>query len=1023
MSCLGPQNIGKIYGAVCLRRQRRKRQKVLIVELLHDYAQNSTLHGLRYIVERGLNLFDKIFWLLTFLLSIGMCFHLMSNVWIKWRTSPVIVTVNEKYIAVGDVPFPSITICPQLKCKASVFNFSKELFKMKEIENLIRENNDSVKISDEDRVKMEIKLEDLGSVCGININWELLIDVRRNITNSSLIENLFEVAPRVKDAFFYCQWQGKSVQCEDLFQSVITREGICYNFNSLAADEILRHKNLQRDYAYLNTTTPSEDWSISEGYTDFRIGKTYPKRGVANNISPDLKVVLRESPQDRDGWCNVVKSGYTIFIQHPADLPQSSRHYYAALPGQISSLAVKFSMLTADDALKGYDPEVRQCFFPGDRTLRYFRIYTISNCMLECQSNYTFKKCNCVGFHMPHNDSRQICINVHSNRCIKNALESLAQTELNVKSKVKNEDPCRCLPPCNSILYDAEILRSAYNVHTYLENRRKQYEDDDPKVEAFFDALQSLNFSEMDVYFKHSHFISMRRSELFGVTEFMANCGGLLGLFLGFSFLSLVEIFYFATISGVFGGDIVTPTKTTVAVITTAEQVVKTYGDVCLRKSRRKRQKLLMLELLYEYAKNTTLHGLGYIVEKGLHYVERVFWFVTFFLSLAMCFLLIRNVWAKWITSPVIVSFSEKFVSVGDVPFPSITICPEQKVNTSVFNFSHYDHMFAEYERKRSNLQNKYEYSNHITPQKDWSPKGGYTDLTNETYPRRGMENQGNPDLDIIITESVTTNDSLCNVLRNGFTIYVQHPRDHPQATLYYYAAIPDQVSSLALKFNRLSTANSLIDYTAEARQCYFPEDRKLRYFNIYTSNNCRLECQSNYTYQKCGCVWFHMPHNDSNEICGVESLYCVEKALKELSTAEIKNDMSDDIPKCQCLPLCDAVQYDAEILKTNFRVQDYFRYLETKRHFHFNADDKSKKYSKIEVYFKEPRFISMCRSELFGVTDFLANCGGLLGLFLGFSFLSLVEIGYFSTLRLYFRLKKDSRQQKKQIQAEQKEQ
>ncbi|KAI8424535.1 hypothetical protein MSG28_002992 [Choristoneura fumiferana] len=41
----------------------------------------------------------------------------------------------------------------------------------------------------------------------------------------------------------------------------------------------------------------------------------------------------------------------------------------------------------------------------------------------------------------------------------------------------------------------------------------------------------------------------MRRSELFGLTDFLANCGGLLGLFLGFSFLSLIEIFYFCTLS------------------------------------------------------------------------------------------------------------------------------------------------------------------------------------------------------------------------------------------------------------------------------------------------------------------------------------------------------------------------------------------------------------------------------------------------------------------------------------------
>lgn len=39
-------------------------------------------------------------------------------------------------------------------------------------------------------------------------------------------------------------------------------------------------------------------------------------------------------------------------------------------------------------------------------------------------------------------------------------------------------------------------------------------------------------------------------------------------------------------------------------------------------------------------------------------------------------------------------------------------------------------------------------------------------------------------------------------------------------------------------------------------------------------------------------------------------------------------------------------------------------------------------------------------RSELYGLTDFLANCGGLLGLCMGMSMLSVVELFYFSCIR-----------------------
>lgn len=39
----------------------------------------------------------------------------------------------------------------------------------------------------------------------------------------------------------------------------------------------------------------------------------------------------------------------------------------------------------------------------------------------------------------------------------------------------------------------------------------------------------------------------------------------------------------------------------------------------------------------------------------------------------------------------------------------------------------------------------------------------------------------------------------------------------------------------------------------------------------------------------------------------------------------------------------------------------------------------------------------------MYGLTDFIAYCGGVLGLCLGFSLLSIVEIGYYLTLRVCF--------------------
>lgn len=70
---------------------------------------------------------------------------------------------------------------------------------------------------------------------------------------------------------------------------------------------------------------------------------------------------------------------------------------------------------------------------------------------------------------------------------------------------------------------------------------------------------------------------------------------------------------------------------------------------------------------------------------------------------------------------------------------------------------------------------------------------------------------------------------------------------------------------------------------------------------------------------------------------------------------------------------------------------------------------------ARLSIFFKENQFITSKRSELYGLTDFLANCGGLLGLFMGFSLLSIVEIIYYCTLRLICNLRTRKNRKRKQ--------
>ena len=65
------------------------------------------------------------------------------------------------------------------------------------------------------------------------------------------------------------------------------------------------------------------------------------------------------------------------------------------------------------------------------------------------------------------------------------------------------------------------------------------------------------NMAILHIYFEKLHFVVHERGELYTTIEIISNIGGLLGLCLGFSVLSLVEFIYFFTARLFF--NIVTP--------------------------------------------------------------------------------------------------------------------------------------------------------------------------------------------------------------------------------------------------------------------------------------------------------------------------------------------------------------------------------------------------------------------------------------------------------------------------------
>jgi hypothetical protein len=98
------------------------------------------------------------------------------------------------------------------------------------------------------------------------------------------------------------------------------------------------------------------------------------------------------------------------------------------------------------------------------------------------------------------------------------------------------------------VTYDAEMIISNYQKDEIEKTKTEKYEEE---LSIAFNKC-SFNFSDsvnaIYVVFKETKFMTLLRSERYGFIDFISNCGGLMGLFMGMSIVSIVEIFYYTAV-------------------------------------------------------------------------------------------------------------------------------------------------------------------------------------------------------------------------------------------------------------------------------------------------------------------------------------------------------------------------------------------------------------------------------------------------------------------------------------------
>lgn len=98
----------------------------------------------------------------------------------------------------------------------------------------------------------------------------------------------------------------------------------------------------------------------------------------------------------------------------------------------------------------------------------------------------------------------------------------------------------------------------------------------------------------------------------------------------------------------------------------------------------------------------------------------------------------------------------------------------------------------------------------------------------------------------------------------------------------------------------------------------------------------------------------------------------------------------------CNCWPLCENIEYEVDQVAIVNNISSWY------------PNDEGFEYTELTFKFKDFHFKPMLREELYTDLDFVSNLGGMLSLFIGTSFLSLLELGFFFTIRFIHNFRKN---------------
>ncbi|XP_053978702.1 sodium channel protein Nach-like [Hylaeus volcanicus] len=480
-----------------------------------EFCNQTGLHGYKYIAEPHRSTAARIAWAIAVFTSLCIALGIIKITFDFYENHQVSAVIESTHHGIWNYPFPAVTVC---NINRISLRMSREL---------------AEKLIIPPTMSKEFIVQELSLLNELLYPGKSAGNIR---TNLSRLQNIFDrndlsipmviraVTQPCKEFLSWCKLKFKERNCSQIFKTSFTREGICCSYNYV--------------------TTPEEE----------SVYRREPVRSASCGYQSGLQVMLNVDPDDYHGSM-IGSIGIKVMLHDPHDYPDFDALTKLINIGKYSFLTVQPEKMYSTSNLHSVRPSKRTCIFSHEWSTIKNAIrredsfptakYSFRNCMTECRAFVIKKKCGCIPYYYPQNNTR-VC-NLRDVECLE-AFKYWYETSWpGMDMSPKNlpfvkvdiqQKPCACRSDCDFYRFSMENSMGNLNKHTFYNKNI----NNTSKVDIW------KNRTMIHVFFGDLVSIQYRRDVLYNWRHMFATFGGILGLFAGFSLMSVLEFIYFFVI-------------------------------------------------------------------------------------------------------------------------------------------------------------------------------------------------------------------------------------------------------------------------------------------------------------------------------------------------------------------------------------------------------------------------------------------------------------------------------------------